>query len=332
MDSIKALAQQASSEIQAADSTKQLKEIEIRYLGKSGLITTKMKELGSVPAHEKPLFGKAINEAKVQISVSIENRTLILKSSEREAQFASEKIDVTMPGIGASKSNLHILEQITRKIKTVFSGLGFQYHESPEIEAFKYNFELLNYPPNHPAMDELDTFYVTDDLLLRSQCTPLQGHVFESTKPPLRAFTVGRVYRNDAVDRTHSHTFHQVDAFMVDEGVSMAHLKGTLTMFSKAMFGDDVQTRFRPSFFPFVEPGVEYDISSPKFANGQWLELGGAGMIHPNILENFGIDSEKYTGWAFGLGIERIPLLAYGVQDLRYFLENDLRFLEQFPS
>jgi len=212
----------------------------------------------------------------------------------------------------------------------LFSGLGIGYVESPELEHLDYNFSALNYPPDHPALDEQDTFYVTDDLLLRTQCTSLQGHVFETTKPPLRKFTVGRTFRNEAVDRTHGHTFHQVDVFMVDEGVSMAHLKGTLRAFASAMFGDDATVRFRPDFFPFVEPGVDYAISTKKLFNGRWVELGGAGLIHPNILRRYGIDTEKYSGFAFGLGVERIPMMAYGVDDLRHFLENDLRFLNQF--
>jgi phenylalanyl-tRNA synthetase alpha chain len=179
-------------------------------------------------------------------------------------------------------------------------------------------------------MDDQDTFYIDDEHLLRTQATALQGRVFETTKPPLRAFTIGRCFRNEAVDRTHSHTFHQVDCFMVDEGISMADLKGTLGLFAKAMFGDEVKVRFRPDFFPFVEPGVDYAISTPRFSKGKWLELGGAGLIHPSILERYGMDTQKYSGFAFGLGVERIPMLAYGIEDLRNFLENDLRFLEQF--
>ncbi len=176
----------------------------------------------------------------------------------------------------------------------------------------------------------MDTFYIDDEYLLRTQCTALQGRVFETTPPPLRTFTIGRCFRNEAVDRTHGHTFHQVDCFMIDEGVSMAHLKGTLGVFARAMFGDEVAVRFRPDFFPFVEPGVDYAISTPKLFDGRWVELGGAGLIHPNILENYGIDSERFSGFAFGLGIERIPMMAHGVDDLRPFLENDLRFLNQF--
>lgn len=246
------------------------------------------------------------------------------------AQFESERIDVTMPGDPIRMGREHILQQTTNKIKRVLGGMGFQYLESPELELFQYNFDALNYPPDHPAMDDQDTFYIDDNYLLRTQCTALQGRVYETTNPPLRCFTVGRTFRNEAVDRTHGHTFHQVDCFMIDEKVSMAHLKGTLGIFARAMFGDEVKIRFRPDFFPFVEPGVDYAISTPKLFNGRWVELGGAGLIHPNILERYGIDTEKYSGFAFGLGVERIPMMAYGVDDLRQFLENDLRFLSQF--
>ena len=291
-----------------------------------------MKELGKLPPAEKPAFGKAVNEAKIRLNQLIIERNDHIKASELATQFENEKIDVTMPSYQPMLGSRHILQQTFDRIRQIFCGLGFEYAESPELEKFSYNFDFLNYPEDHPAMDEQDTFYVTDDLLLRTQCTDLQGHIFEKHKPPFKFFTTARCFRNEAVDRTHAHTFHQVDAFMVDEGISMANLKYTLGIFARAVFGEEVKVRFRPDFFPFVEPGVDYAISSPKFANGEWLELGGAGMIHPNILENFGIDTERYTGWAFGLGIERIPMLAHGVSDLRNFLENDLRFLEQFPS
>jgi phenylalanyl-tRNA synthetase alpha chain len=237
---------------------------------------------------------------------------------------------MTMPGKPTTAGRAHVLQLTADKVKRVMGSMGFVYLESPEVEEFRYNFDALNYPPDHPAMDEQDTFYVTDDLVLRTQCTAIQGRVFETMKPPFRVFTVGRTFRNEAVDRTHSHTFHQVDVFMVDEGVSMAHLKGTLATFAREMFGPEVNVRFRPDFFPFVEPGVDYAISTPKLFGGRWVELGGAGLVHPNILERYGIDTERFSGFAFGLGTDRIPMMATGVDDLRHFLENDLRFLEQF--
>ncbi|HSI72029.1 MAG TPA: phenylalanine--tRNA ligase subunit alpha [Fimbriimonas sp.] len=320
----------ATEQIQIATSTAQLREIELSFLGKSGQLSGMMRGIGQLPAEERKPFGEKVNQATARLKELLANKEEQLKGAERSAQFEAERIDVTMPGARPRVGYEHVLQQATNKIKRVLGGLGFRYLESPELELFKYNFDSLNYPKDHPAMDDQDTFYIDDEHVLRTQCTALQGRVFEGTKPPLRCFTVGRTYRNEAVDRTHSHTFHQVDCFMIDEGVSMGHLKGTLGAFARAMFGDEVKVRFRPDFFPFVEPGVDYAISSPKLFGGKWVELGGAGLIHPNILESYGIDTERYSGFAFGLGVERIPMMAYGVDDLRMFLENDLRFLEQF--
>lgn len=330
MSSLEKLVEDALTAIANADSLASLRELELKFLGKNGEIPGLMKTIGSLPAEEKPLFGQKVNAAKAQVQGAHDARFAVLKAAEQAVQFEKERVDVTMPGVVPSAGRAHVLQLTMNKIKTVLGGLGFRYYDGPELEDFKYNFDCLNYPPDHPAMDEQDTFYVTDETLLRTQCTAIQGRVFETVKPPLRYFTVGRTYRNEAVDRTHSHTFFQVDCFMIDEGVSMAHLKGTLGHFARCMFGDEVKVRFRPDFFPFVEPGVDYAISSPKLFNGKWVELGGAGLIHPNILERNGIDSNKYSGFAFGLGVERIPMMAYGVDDLRYFLENDFRFLEQF--
>lgn len=321
---------EAMAAIAAATSTAELREIESRFLGKSGSIMGLTRLIGTLPKEERGAFGARVNEIKSRVQAALDARVEELKVGERAAQFERERIDVTMPGRMLRVGNTHVLQQAMDKIKRVLGGLGFEYRESPELELFKYNFDALNYPPDHPAMDDQDTFYIDDEHLLRTQTTALQGRVFETTKPPLRIFTIGRNYRNEAVDRTHSHTFHQVDAFMIDEGVSMAHLKGTLNAFARAMFGEDATVRFRPDFFPFVEPGVDYAISTKKLFDGKWVELGGAGLIHPNILENYGIDSKTYSGFAFGLGVERIPMMAYGIEDLRVFLENDLRFLSQF--
>lgn len=330
MQQVDVLVAEARAKIDAATSTQELREVELAFLGKKGSVTELMKQMGAMSAEERPAFGKAVNEAKTALADALAERESVLKAGEREAQFEAERIDITMPARPTSAGREHVLQLTMNRIKEVFVGLGFEYRESPELELFKYNFDALNYPEDHPAMDEQDTFYVTGDFLLRTQCTAIQGRTFETTPPPLRVFTIGRTFRNEAVDRTHGHTFHQVDAFMVDEGVSMAHLKGTLGAFARAMFGEEVKVRFRPDFFPFVEPGVDYAISTPKLFGGRWVELGGAGLIHPNILERYGIDTERYSGWAFGLGVERIPMMAHGVDDLRHFFENDLRFLEQF--
>lgn len=324
----------ATEEVAAATSVADLKAIEAKYLGKAGELSVLMKELGKLDPSERPAFGSKLNQAKASVQALIDSKLDNLSSSELEAKLAAEKIDVTLPGWRPRRGREHILQTTMNRIKDVFTGMGFTYIDTPELETFTNNFERLNYPPNHPAMDDQDTFYVDDTHLLRTQCTDIQGHVlFErNEKPPLRYFTVGRTYRNESVDRTHSHTFHQVDVFMIDKGIGMADLKGTLGLFARSMFGDDIKIRFRPDFFPFVEPGVDYAISTPKLFGGRWLELGGAGLIHPNILRNAGIDPQEYSGFAFGLGVERIPMIAHGIDDLRHFLENDLRFLEQFAG
>jgi phenylalanyl-tRNA synthetase alpha chain len=333
MDEVGEVKREALIHIEATETGQELQTLRTQLTGKTGRVSALMSRLGQLrDPEEKRAFGKAVNEAKAEIEAALQLRAESLKAKEQEAQFQAEAIDVTMPGRRVRAGYEHVIQQTANKIKRVMGGLGFEYLEGPELEELRYNFSALNYPPDHPAMDDQDTFYVTDELLLRTQCTALQGRVFETRKPPLRIVTVGRTYRNEAVDRTHNHTFHQVDCFMIDEGVSMATLKGTLGLFARAMFGSDVKVRFRPDFFPFVEPGVDYAISSPKLFGGQWVELGGAGLIHPNILERYGIDIERYSGFAFGLGVERIPMMAFGVDDLRLFLENDLRFLERFRS
>lgn len=330
IESIANIVEDAISKVSNANSVADLKQLEIDLLGKKGSISTLMNQLGSLSAEERPSFGKALNEAKGTVQQLIDDKFSALKLVEQAAQFEQERIDITMPSRRPRAGREHVLQLTMNRIKRVFVGMGFEYYEGPELEEFKYNFDALNYPPDHPAMDDQDTFFIDDNLLLRTQMTAFQGRLLQNRKPPFRFFTIGRCFRNEAVDRTHGHTFHQVDVFMVDEGVSMAHLKGVLGTFARAMFGDEVTVRFRPDFFPFVEPGVDYAISTPKLFDGRWLELGGAGLVHPSILESHGIDSERFTGFAFGLGVERIPMMAHGVDDLRLFMENDLRFLEQF--
>lgn len=338
MNSVEEMVRQAEQAIRNADTSDALRQVESHYLGKNGEITARLRRLGELPEEERKEAGRSLNEAKQRLATLVEEARRELRAREQTALAEREAVDITMPGRPRRIGYEHVLQRSFEEIKRVMTGLGFEYLESPELESFHYNFEALNYPADHPAMDEQDTFYISDDLLLRTQCTAIQGRVFETRRPPIRIFTIGRTFRNEAVDRTHSHTFHQIDCFMVDRGVSMAHLKGTLGAFARAMFGEDVKVRFRPDFFPFVEPGVDYAISCP-FCSGKgcavckssgWIELGGAGLIHPNILERYGFDTETYSGFAFGLGVERVPMLAYGIDDLRHFLENDLRFLAQF--
>jgi phenylalanyl-tRNA synthetase alpha chain len=330
IESISNIVEDALGKISSSSTVAELKQLELDFLGKKGSLSLLMNQLGSLSQEERPAFGKAVNDAKATVQQVISDRLSTLKLAEQSAQFEQEKIDITLPSRRPRAGREHVLQLTMNRIKRVFVGMGFEYFEGPELEDFKYNFDALNYPPDHPAMDDQDTFFIDDNLLLRTQMTAFQGRLLENRKPPFRFFTIGRCFRNEAVDRTHGHTFHQVDVFMVDEGISMAHLKGVLGTFARAMFGDEVTVRFRPDFFPFVEPGVDYAISTPKLFNGKWVELGGAGLVHPSILESHGIDSERFTGFAFGLGVERIPMMAHGVDDLRLFLENDLRFLEQF--
>ena len=326
MAEVDELEERAKADVDMAASTAELAAVETRYLGSKGQLQALLRSIGTLPRDERPAFGARVNQAKERITQLIAERREQLERAEVQRRLESERIDITLPGRPLPLGRLHPLTQTMRQVVDVLSGLGFQFVEGPELEDYAHNFQALNYPEDHPAFDEMMTFYVDDQRLLRTQTTALQGRVMQYQRPPFRIATTGRCFRYEAVDATHHHTFHQVDVFMVDEGISMADLKGTLRQFAGAMFGGDVRVRFRPDFFPFVEPGVDYAI----FWKDRWLELGGAGMIHPNILEAYGIDSERWTGFAFGLGIERIHMIQHGVNDLRLYLENDLRFLSQF--
>jgi phenylalanyl-tRNA synthetase alpha chain len=326
MAEVDELEERAKADVDMAASTTELAAVETRYLGSKGQLQALLRSIGTLPRDERPAFGARVNQAKERITQLIAERREQLERAEVQQRLESERIDITLPGRPLPLGRLHPLTQTVRQVVDVLSGLGFQFVEGPELEDYAHNFQALNYPEDHPAFDEMMTFYVDDQRLLRTQTTALQGRVMQYRRPPFRIATTGRCFRYEAVDATHHHTFHQVDVFMVDEGISMADLKGTLRQFAGAMFGGDVRVRFRPDFFPFVEPGVDYAI----FWKDRWLELGGAGMIHPNILEAYGIDSERWTGFAFGLGIERIHMIQHGVNDLRLYLENDLRFLSQF--
>src|SRR2546421_9639055 len=329
MDELEQLTKQAEAEIDVTDSPDALAAVETKYLGSKGSVQAQLRSIGSLPKEERPAFGARVNAAKQALTERLVARRSILEEAELNLRLESERIDVTLPGRPIPSGRRHPLSQTMRRVKEVLAGQGYEIVEGPELEEYRYNFAALNYPEDHPAFDEQMTFYVDDERVLRTQTTALQGRVMENRKPPFRIATTGRCFRYEAVDATHHHTFHQVDVFMVDEGISMADLKGTLKQFASAIIGDsggDVRVRFRPDFFPFVEPGVDYSI----YWNERWLELGGAGLIHPNILETFGIDSERWSGFAFGLGIERNHMTQNGVTDLRLYLENDLRFLRQF--
>ena len=327
-EQLNAIEAEAAAAISAADSTASLEKLDTEYLGRNGRLTGLLRGIGALPNDQKPLFGQALNAAKARLTDALGARRTALASSERAARERAETLDVTLPGRARPLGRVHPLSTTIDDIKRVMIGLGFQFVDGPDIEDYEYNFDWLNYPPDHPAMDEQMSFYVDDTHLLRTQTTAMQGRIMGGSQlePPFRIATIGRCYRFDDFDATHSHTFHQVDGFSVAEGISLADLKGVLTEFAHGMFGADAIVRFRPDFFPFVEPGVEVAVRW----GDRWLELGGAGLIHPNILRRAGYDTERYTGFAFGLGVDRMPMIRHGIDDLRLFLESDLRFLGQF--
>jgi phenylalanyl-tRNA synthetase alpha chain len=330
-DPISRLVEEARAAIEAAPNLAELEQVETRYLGRNKGLNELRRSIGTLPKEQRPLFGARINEAVETLTALIRERRAALTEQELQQRLSREILDVTLPGRALPTGRLHPLTQTAELIRETLIGMGYEFVEGPELEDYHYNFAVLNYPEDHPAMDEQNSFFITETKLLRTQTTAIQGRVMERRRPPFRIATIGRCFRYEAVDATHHHTFHQVDVFMVDEGMSMADLKGTLGTFARAMFGPNTQVRFRPDFFPFVEPGVDYAISwRMPDGNVRWLEIGGAGMIHPNILRTYGIDTERYTGFAFGLGVERIHMLRTGVDDLRLYLENDLRFLQQF--
>ncbi len=321
------VADEARSALNAAATVADLDAAETLYLGRKGRLTGLLRLVGTLPPEEKPAFGASVNARKDDLTALLTERRDHLASGERAARLAADAIDVTLPGTLSPAGTQHPITRQMQAVKDALIGMGYAFEEWPDIEDYHYNFETLNYPPDHPAFDEQMSFYVDKTHLLRTQTTAFQAHIMGSggLKPPIRAATIGKCYRYEAVDATHSHTFHQVDILAVDEGLTLADLKGTFAELVRRLFGD-VELRFRPDFFPFVEPGVEVAI---RWGTG-WLELGGAGMVHPNILEAMGIDSERYTGFAWGLGIDRMPMAKYGIDDIRLFTENDLRFLRQF--
>jgi len=325
LDTLSQVTAEAQVAVTAAGTVAELDIAETHYLGRKGQLTGLLRLVGSLPADEKPQFGQAVNTQKDTLAALIAEKRSALASLERAAHLAADAVDVTLPGKKFPLGTQHPITRQMQAVKDALIGMGYQFNEWPDIEDYHYNFETLNYPPDHPAFDEQMSFYVDQTHLLRTQTTAFQGHVMERQKPPIRAATIGKCYRYEAVDATHSHTFHQVDLLAVDEGLTLADLKGTFAHLVRQLFGD-VEIRFRPDFFPFVEPGVEVAV---KWGSG-WLELGGAGMVHPNILSAMGIDPERYTGFAWGLGIDRMPMAKYGIDDIRLFTENDLRFLRQF--
>ena len=321
-----------------ASPSAELEELRIRYLGKKGELTAVLRGMGKLSAEERPVIGQLANDVRAEIEQKIDELATAAKGKAMEKKLADEKLDVTVPGDPIRAGHFHPLALVQRQLEDIFLGMGYSIVDGPEVEYDYYNFQALNIPPDHPARDTQDTFYITDNILLRSQTSPVQARVMEKTQPPIKIISPGRVYRSDAVDATHSPLFHQLEGLVIDRGITMGDLKGALEMFAKHMFGEQTKIRFRPHHFPFTEPSAEVDVScfvcggkGCRLCKGEgWIEILGAGMVHPNVLRNCGIAPEVYSGFAFGLGIERIALLKYHIDDMRLLYENDIRFLNQF--
>ena len=329
---------EALERIAGADGLDALNDIRVAYLGKKGELTTVLKSMKDVAPEDRPKVGQMVNEVRALLEEKLEETKAALAAKARQEQLAKEVIDVTLPAkkanIGHSHPNMVALKEVER----IFTGMGYEVVEGPEIEYDEYNFTKLNIPPNHPAKDEQDTFYISKDIVLRTQTSPVQARTMEKGKLPIRMISPGRVFRSDEVDATHSPSFHQVEGLVIDKHITFADLKGTLAEFAKEMFGEETKVKFRPHHFPFTEPSAEMDVSCFKcggkgcrFCKGSgWIEILGCGMVHPHVFEMCGIDPDEYTGFAFGVGLERIALLKYEIDDMRLLYENDYRFLRQF--
>ncbi|MEZ0536122.1 phenylalanine--tRNA ligase subunit alpha [Caldicellulosiruptoraceae bacterium PP1] len=338
MNQLETLKNNYKNELTAIKNLKDLEEFKVKYLGKKGVLKELLKDLGNMDPSKRSEYGKEINLLKQEIEENINIVFIKLKEEEKKLKIMNEKIDVTIPGKRTEIGSIHILSFVQKEISKIFLNMGYTIAEGPEVELDYYNFEALNIPKNHPARDTQDTFYINDEVLLRTHTSPVQIRVMKSQKPPIKIISPGRVYRADEVDATHSPIFHQVEGLLIDKGITMSDLKGTLEVFAKSFFGNQTKVRFRPHHFPFTEPSAEVDISC-IFCGGKgcrtckgegWIEILGAGMVHRNVLLNCDIDPEIYSGFAFGMGVERIALLKYSIEDMRLFYENDIRFLKQF--
>ncbi|EDY87366.1 phenylalanyl-tRNA synthetase, alpha subunit [gamma proteobacterium HTCC5015] len=335
---LQAVIEQAESAIAEAGNLADLDALRVQYLGKKGVITEQLKSLGQLPPEERSAMGQAINQAKQGVAKAIETRRNALAEEQLKAQLAAESVDVTLPGRGEKTGGLHPVSQTLERIRLLFAQMGFSVEEGPEIEDDYHNFEALNIPDNHPARAMHDTFYFEDGRVLRTHTSPVQVRTMEAVEPPIRIIAPGRVYRCDS-DLTHTPMFHQVEGLLVDERITFTDLMGTLDEFLRAFFeNDDLKTRYRPSYFPFTEPSAEVDMQCVMCggegcrvcSHSGWIEVLGCGMVHPEVFRHTGIDNEQFTGYAFGMGVERLSMLRYGINDLRLFFENDLRFLKQF--
>ncbi len=324
--------------IKKCQDLKTLNDLKVRYLGKKGELTTVLRGMGKLIPEERPIMGSLVNQVRDELNAKLEEKEKELKNAELLKKLETENIDVTEPSKKVNLGSFHPITQIISEVEEIFLGMGYEIADGPEVEKAIYNFDKLNTPPDHPARDVQDTFYITDDIILRSQTSPVQARVMESKKPPIKIICPGTVYRSDSVDSTHSPVFHQVEGLVIDKNISMTDLKGTLEMFAKKCLGENTKIRFRPHHFPFTEPSAEADVSC--FVCGGkgcrvckqegWIELLGCGMVHPNVLRNCGIDPEEYSGFAFGFGVERIAMAKFGIEDMRLLFENDIRFLKQF--
>lgn len=339
-EQIENIKKSALEEIKNANDEKVLNDVRVKYLGKKGELTLILRGMGGLSPEERPVIGSLVNQVRDEIENLIEDKEKEFKVAEIKRKLENEKIDVTMLGKKVELGSVHPITQIIKDIEEIFIGMGYQIADGPEVELATYNFDKLNTPPDHPARDIQDTFYVTDDIVLRSQTSPVQARVMETQKPPIKIICPGVVYRSDSVDATHSPVFHQIEGLVVDKNISMGDLKGTLEMFAKKCLGEKTQIRFRPHHFPFTEPSAEADVScfvcggkGCRVCKGEgWIELLGCGMVHPNVLRNCGINPEVYSGFAFGCGIERIAMAKFGIDDMRLLYENDVRFLKQFGN
>ena len=328
----------AAAVLANAKLPQEIDELRVRFLGKKGELTGILKEMGKLSPEERPVIGQLANEVRSWIETDIETRLTEIKASQMAARLESEKLDVTLPGKRPQFGAKHPLSIVLDEIKEIFIGMGFEIADGPEVETDYYNFEALNIPKDHPARDTQDTFYINENILLRTQTSPVQVRVMEQKKPPIRIISPGRVYRSDALDATHSPLFHQIEGLVVDKGITFADLKGTLETFIKRLYGEDSVVRFRPHHFPFTEPSAEVDVQcfnckgeGCRLCKGEgWIEILGCGMVHPKVLSNCGIDPEVYSGFALGMGLERVVMRRYNIDDIRLFYENDVRFLKQF--
>ncbi len=337
-EKLEVLKEQALSAINSAEDSAALEEIRIKYLGKKGELTAILKMMGSLSAEERPVVGQIANVVRGDIDAALTEKSAILAKEAQDKKLNEEAVDVTMPSKKAKIGGLHPLNKVLDDMLDIFQSMGFDVVDGPEVETDHYCFEQLNVPADHPARDMQDTFYLTDSLLLRTQTSAAQARTMEKTQPPIRMVCPGRVFRADEVDATHSPVFHQIEGLVVDKGITMCDLKGVLEQFAHEIYGKETKVKFRPSFFPFTEPSVEVDVTCSECGGkgcrvckgAGWIEILGAGMVHPNVLKNCGIDPEEYTGFAFGIGLDRLTTTRYKISDIRLLFENDKRFLDQF--